>query len=224
MTENLTAQVKKFCLESGADQVGIARSDSFTDAPSGHRPEDLLRGAKSVIVMAIRLLDAALENAPSREYSINYAVVNRELDRIAWKVGRSLQERGFRAVQIPASPPSNLTEDMGDLSHRHAGDLAGLGVIGRNSLLISKRFGPRIRLVSVVTDAELNADEPVDLRLCHGCRACVKACPAGAIGEDGVIDKPECSDYHEIIAKKLEFDDNLSACGICIRACPIGLD
>ena len=224
MTGNLTEEVKGYAIESGADMVGIVNSRSFGEAPPGHRPEDVLRGAKSIVVMAIRLLDASLENAPSREYSMNYATVNRELNSLAFKVGKLLQNRGFRAVQIPSSPPYDEEKEMGDISHRHAGALAGLGTLGRNSLLLSDRFGPRIRLVSVVTDAELEADAASDATVCEGCSSCVEACPVGAIGEDGTIDKPKCNDHHESIAKELGLESDMSACGICIRACPVGRD
>jgi len=68
----------------GAELVGVASADAFDGAPAGHHPRNLLRRARSVVVMGARLLDGAFELAPSRQYSITYQVANLELDRIAF--------------------------------------------------------------------------------------------------------------------------------------------
>lgn len=222
MNEKLTTSVKDLTLSQGADLVGIASAESFVEAPEGHRPEKLLRGARSVIVMAIHLLDASLESAPSREYSITYSVANRELDRIAFRVARFLQDKGYRALQVPASPPYDVSCNMGDLSHRHVGYLAGLGVFGKNSLLLSPKFGPRIRLVSVITDAPLMGDKPLDLDLCKDCDKCIRACPAGALKENRTVDKFRCDAHHSEVGKQLQLEDWEQICGVCIHVCPIG--
>ncbi len=222
MKEKLTADMKEMAYSLGADLVGVAKAESFTEAPKGHRPEELLRGARSVIVMAIHLLDASLESTPNREYSVTYNVVNRELDRIAFRVARFLQDKGYRALQIPASPPYDVSRNMGDLSHRHAGHLAGLGVFGKNSLLLSTKFGPRIRLVSVITDAPLTADKPFDLDLCKQCERCIRACPAGALKGNRVVDKLRCDAHHVEVGKQLQLEDWEQICGVCIHVCPVG--
>ena len=221
MNEKLTACVKELAHNLGADLVGVAQADSFMEAPKGHRPEDLLRGARSVIVMAIHLLDASFESAPNREYAITYNTVNQELNRIAFRVGRFLQDKGYRALQVPASPPYDMERNMGDLSHRHAGQLAGIGVFGKNSLLLSTKFGSRIRLVSVITDAPLKADTPLNMDLCNDCDKCLQACPVGALKGERTVDKPKCDAYHVEVGEKLQLDD-LDICGVCIRVCPVG--
>ena len=222
MNKRLTTRVKDIARRSGADLIGIARSESFSSAPKDHHPDDILRGAKSVIVMAARLLDPSLEKAPSREYSITYAVVNRELDRIAYQVARFLQDEGFRAVQVPASPPYDLAGMMGDLSHRHAGHLAGLGIFGKNNLLLSPEFGPRIRLVSVITDASLAPDKPLIMDLCGDCARCIDACPAKALRANRLTDKRKCDEHHVQLGERLQLDDWMEACGVCLRVCPVG--
>jgi len=221
MNEKLIANVKELAHSLGADLVGVAQAHSFTEAPKGHRPEDLLRGAQNVIVMAIHLLDASFESAPNREYAITYNTVNQELNRIAFRVARFLQDKGYRALQVPASPPYDMERNMGDLSHRHAGQLAGIGVFGKNSLLLSTKFGPRIRLVSVITDAPLKADKPLNIDLCKNCDKCLRACPVGALKGERIVDKPKCDAYHVEVGEKLQLGD-LDICGVCIRVCPVG--
>jgi len=222
MKDKLTANIKEIAYSLGADLVGVAKAESSAEAPKGHRPEELLRGACSVIVMAIHLLDASLESAPNREYSVTYSVANQELNRIAFRVARFLQDKGYRALQVPASPPYNVSRNMGDLSHRHAGYLAGLGVFGKNSLLLSTKFGPRIRLVSVITDAPLTADKPLDLDLCKECDKCIRACPVGALKGERIVDKLRCDTHHVEVGKQLQLEDWEQICGVCIRVCPVG--
>ena len=221
LNDKLTASVKELAHNLGADLVGVAQADSFVKAPKGYHPEDLLQGAQSVIVMAMHLLDASFESAPSREYAITYNVANQELDRIAFHVSKFLQNEGYRALQVPASPPYDVSRNMGDLSHRHAGHLAGLGVFGKNSLLLSTKFGPRIRLVSVITDAPLTADKPLDLDLCKECDKCLRACPVGALKGERIVDKTKCFAQHMKVAKELQLGE-LDICGVCIRVCPVG--
>jgi epoxyqueuosine reductase QueG len=123
---------------------------------------------------------------------------------------------------VPASPPYDYERNMGDLSHRHAGQLAGIGVIGKSNLLLSERFGPRMRLVSVVTDALLETDEPLGIDLCKDCEECIRGCPSKALQGPLQIDKQVCDDYHVEAGHKLLLADGEQICGVCIRLCPVG--
>jgi epoxyqueuosine reductase QueG len=223
ISAQLTAGVERLAYEMGADLVGVASADAFEGAPPGHHPRNLLRRARSVVVMGARLLDGAFELAPSREYSITYQVANLELDRIAFRVAKYLQDEGYRALQVPASPPYDLEHNMGDLSHRHAAQLAGLGVLGKNSLLLSPEFGARIRLTSVITDAVLEPSAPLDLDLCGDCDICLHACPVDAFEAPGVVDKSACDANHVRTGERLQLDGWEQMCGVCIRVCPVGL-
>jgi len=222
MGDTLTERVKALALDLGIDLVGVAHASSFREAPSGHRPESLLRRARSVVTMALHLPDASFELAPSREYSASYLVANAELNRVAFRVARFLEREGHRALQVPASPPYDYERNMGDLSHRHAGQLTGIGVIGKSNLLLSERFGPRMRLVSVVTDAALEADEPLAVDLCKDCEECIRGCPSKALQGPFRIDKKLCDGYHVEAGRKLQLEDGEQICGVCIRLCPVG--
>lgn len=221
-SSRLTVSLKHFAIAQGADLVGIAKMESFSGAPKGHRPDDLLRGAKSVIVMAVALPAATFESAPSREYSMSYMIANQELNTIAFRTAKYLQKKGYRAVHVPASPPYDLELMMGDLSHRHAGYLAGIGVFGKNSLLLSPKYGARMRLVSVITDAVLRPDKVLDIDICKECTSCIRGCPAKALKGGGVVDKPACNGRHMIVGRQLQLADWEQICGVCIRVCPIG--
>ena len=97
--------------------------------------------------------------------------------------------------------------------------LAGLGWIGKNCLLLTPEFGPRVRFTTVLTDAPLPAGESKE-RKCGKCRVCIDACPAGAFHNvefsaaddvDVRFDTAKCSDYRV-----------KHPCGMCVSSCPIG--
>ena len=84
------------------------------------------------------------------------------------------------AYPIPASQRNGRDRMQSIFSHRMAAHLAGLGWIGKNCCLITPIAGPRVRLVTVLTDAPLPPGSPMDSR-CGDCTACVDACPPHAI-------------------------------------------
>jgi epoxyqueuosine reductase QueG len=220
MSDRLTTQLKSLAKSEGADLVGIASIQRFRNVPKGYTPKDILRSAKFTITLGIHLLDSVVETTPSREYAIHTRVVNSELNQIAYRIARFLEDSGYVAIPVPASYPSDSSKHMGDLSHRHAAVFAGLGQIGRNSLLVTPQYGPRVRLVTVVTNAPLKPDPPLKLDLCKGCDICIRACPAGALAKNKKTDKKKCVSYSKEIRKKFDLDSRY--CGLCIKVCPIG--
>ncbi len=101
---------------------------------------------------------------------------------------------------------------------------AGIGQIGRHGLIVNKKYGSRIRLGAVTTDAELIPDEPVDFilpKVCEVCRKCAELCPVGAIPKGPILD-----DYANQV-RSIDHETCFSAwkqfgtdCGVCVSACP----
>lgn len=221
----LTREVRSMILTE-LDMVGIAPSDRLAGAPEGRRPIDILPTARSVIVGAVHILDSVCDDLPySRyEYTNQFFVLNALLNSVATKVARFLEEGGYRALPIPPAYPRINKEIAGILSHRHAAVAAGIGELGLNNLLITKRFGPRVRLVTIVTEAPLRPDEPYQGRLCEQWRekcglACVKNCPTNALKADGTLNKTKCLHYQEQI---MPWSAVELRCGLCVGSCPIG--
>lgn len=110
----------------------------------------------------------------------------------------------------------------GMISYRHAAVEAGLGQIGVNNLLLTPEHGARVRLVALLTDAKLEAGKPRDFDLCRpeACgRACVEACPAGALSASGErTDKAACLKYY---AKLGLMGTAQNPCGLCVSRCPV---
>lgn len=222
---DLTQQVKERALEEGMDLVGITPADRLQGAPEGRRPKDILPTARSLIVAAVHVLDSVYDLPDTRyEYTNQFFILNSMLNSMAFKVSRYLESQGYRTLPIPAAYPRVNKEILGILSHRHAAVQAGLGEMALNNLLTTPQFGSRIRLVTIVTEAVLEADPPFEENLCVNKRiecqlACVRDCPVQAISDDGVIDKTKCLHYQEQI---MPWSAVELRCGVCVANCPIG--
>ncbi|CCG40627.1 tRNA epoxyqueuosine(34) reductase QueG [Magnetospirillum molischianum] len=103
---------------------------------------------------------------------------------------------------------------------------AGLGWQGRHTLLVSRRNGGWMFLSELLTDLDLPPDQP-ETNHCGTCRACVQACPTGALDGDGRIDPRRCLSYHTIEAKspmpealRPLLGNRIYGCDACQAACP----
>lgn len=155
-----------------------------------------------------------------------YTTVNAASDRAALMVAKRIQDSGFRAYPIQASQIIDKRRLEGVFSHKLAVNLAGLGWIGKSCLLVTPGRGPRVRFATVLTDAPLEAGEPMENR-CGSCRRCVEICPAKAF--TGVPFEPSesrdvrfkarlCDEYTE--GRIPVFGD--VNCGLCVHVCPYG--
>ena len=103
---------------------------------------------------------------------------------------------------------------------------SGLGWIGKNTNLISKKNGSFFFLCEIILDLELEYDH-IDTDHCGSCTACIDACPTNAIVEPYVVDGTRCISYYTIELKnnipdyaKNTYDDWIFGCDICQDVCP----
>jgi epoxyqueuosine reductase QueG len=221
----LTHELGIFSRQRGADLFGIAGLVPARDfIASGSDP--FVAQFPRAISIGMQLCDGIVEqHTPDepRRHSLYwhhvYEVVSRALDFLAYDVARWVIEKGFKAFPVPASAPYNFDKLEGIFSHKLAAHLAGVGWIGKSCLLLTDRFGPRVRLVSVLTDAPLDAGTPFD-RACGKCHACVDTCPVKAFtgvefradeGREVRFDVFKCSEYRRE-----------HPCGLCVSSCPMG--
>jgi len=262
--------VKERAREQGADIVGIASAERLDGEPEGFKPADLLPGAKSVVSIGIRQLRSYMEKAPNTMYFMfGYRQKNDYINQISWSIAHLLDSAGYYALPIQAYGEGELFVDTqarpgraerrqkakaqmrGSFAHVNAAVKAGLGEIGLNGLFLSRQYGPRVHLGSVITTAPLEPDPLFEGNLCdsENCRECLKQCPAGAIGADGKLSDIDClialdklsTNYEETVRKMLESQadeeplkraawaigysdfEGIGFCGIpCINACPVG--
>ena len=221
----LTHELGMFSRQRGADLFGIAGLVPARDfIASGSDP--FVAQLPRAISIGMQLCDGIVEqHTPDepRRHSLYwhhvYEVISRALDFLAYDVARWLIEKGFKAFPVPASAPYNFDKLEGIFSHKLAAHLAGVGWIGKSCLLLTDRFGPRVRLVSVLTDAPLDAGTPFD-RACGKCHVCVDTCPVKAFtgvefradeGREVRFDVFKCSEYRRE-----------HPCGLCVSSCPMG--
>jgi len=112
------------------------------------------------------------------------------------------------------------------LEHSWAQD-AGLGWIGKNSLLINKEFGSFTFIGELIINIELDYDSPFKKSFCGTCTKCMDTCPTNAIVSEKVIDASRCISYNTIEKKgdipedlKNLFGDRIFGCDICQDVCP----
>jgi len=219
------AAVKRVAKELGAQACGIASVDRFEEAPAGFRPRDIHPACQSVVVFLKAMpQEVILLDNPIPYTHAAYQLYG-ELDRLGMELCRVLEAEGLRGVPVPTDTPylhweAERSHGMGILSLRHAAVQAGLGVLGRNTLVIHERFGNMVYLGAVLTDALLQADPRVEEEVCPpGCRVCLDSCPVAAL--DGTtVDQARCR-RQSFFKTPRGFD--LYACNLCRRNCPLRL-
>lgn len=244
MEITLTDEIKKMALDAGFNGVGVTSPDRMADLPKGwisdvidlKSPEEELPGTKSAIILTFHSWDRAfymqIDSSKRTEHSINLED-DPEGYYVSYMVSRAkagplvshLMKKGFEA-KLSTRIPMKTTAVM-----------AGIGPQGKNTLLIHPKYGPRLGLMSILTDAELELDAPYVGDLCGDCTRCIDACPPKALRPYGITinrclgyasENPENTDVPQDVR---ELEDKLIVrptknsyieCSICADVCPIG--
>ena len=227
MKQKLKREAKKL----GINLLGIAnveRWEEYKYTEPAFYPQNIWPWAKTVIVMAVQIYPSMLETTPSVVYSELYNTTNRMLDEVGYRIANILNVMGFRAHFFPRDCYGDISvlvkKPEAAFSHVIAAYYAGLGTIGMNHTLLTKEYGPRVRLVSVITDAVLTPDKMMEKDLCIRCLQCVRNCPIQAFTprKDRIVadmDKHKCALYHQELKGEFRYP-----CGRCTAVCPIGND
>jgi epoxyqueuosine reductase len=178
-----------------------------------------------------------IESGPTNDYYELYKSTNDELNLITAKISRFLEQNTIPCVQIKSTVqdsevPEGYTNTLRmNFSHKMAATRAGLGWIGKTDLLVSEKFGPRIRLATVLTNYHFeNLDTPMMESRCGKCNVCVEACPSQAangilwnvsVDRDKFYDAFKCRDMCRKLSME-RLDKKISICGICVCVCPLG--
>lgn len=178
--------------------MGAAAAEKLNaGAPEGFRPKDIMPGAKTVLVFA-RPLPLAVYQVPAENnafYQRSSYIQYLMMDKLANDLSLMIQQAGYPSLPVPSYSPLRFYEGepRGIISLKHAAVCAGLGKMGRNTLLINREHGNVMRLGALATELEWpEYAETTHKSLCpDNCRLCEEACPVGAI-KDGHIDKMKC--------------------------------
>lgn len=188
-------------------------------------PRSILDGVRSVLMLAMPY-STALPRDPSHGEG--------RVSRYAWGAQDYhdvIHERLRRLITFlqGAAPRARArgVVDTAPLLEREFAQLAGLGWIGKNTLLLNKHAGSYFFLAALLTDQELAYDAPHATDHCGTCTACLDACPTGAFPQAYVLDATRCISYltielrdHIPVEHRADMDDWIFGCDVCQDVCP----
>lgn len=226
--EKTTEDIKKVARLFGASLVGITKLDenwlyshSYNTTTNEVKELDFPVNCKYAIVIAFAMDYEMVKTSPAWLAQSTEGIEYSRMPFTASMLAQFIRGLGYKAI-----PGGNDTAINIPLAID-----AGLGELGRNGLLITRRFGPRVRLARVFTDLSLKADKPVELgitRFCQTCGKCTVHCPSQAI-----MDGERTTEGHNISTsvgvlkwpvnaeKCFSFwVRNEGSCMNCIRVCP----
>lgn len=235
------AEKNEFQLFGVADPDEIAKA-KFPDGRGLVRPSDVIPEVRSVIVLGKVLWDEGMNVSVSSAGSGDFSGGSLEyynfyynlVETLAWRFSAEMHEK----YKVEATPSVSIHLKV-------AATLAGLGFIGHNTLVITPDYGPRVRWVAVLTDMDLEPDEPftrdlcAEQPLCKEKERCVRSCPYKAMipgPSQGVepgkkLDYDSCAVAHEFdVAPAGKWEDHIRRitprgtmeCTICNLVCPYG--
>ena len=239
------ARVKLAALELGFDACGIAAVDAPIDPDDRlgawldagfHADMDWMERtralrqevrermpeARSVVVLA-RNYHAPRPPQPEGTGRVSNYAWGRDYHRVLHKPVRRL---AANISEMGEGVDTWCSIDAGPVMEKAWAARAGVGWVGKNSLVLRRGMGSYFFLAVIVTTLELEPDEPI-ADGCATCRACIDACPTGAITAPKVVDARRCISYQTIenrgevpaeIARKQR--DWVFGCDICQEVCP----
>jgi len=199
-----SAMVKEAAFAAGAGDVGIANIERFAGAPRMMHPLNIAPDCRSVITIVQPIPRGTYRGITEGTHWTNYTIYSynrlNTLYRplVTYETACFIEDHGHEAVPlypgVPERPGTRPPVAEGrpapdiNIQVRVAAVACGVGEIGWSKVLLTRKFGPRVRLGTILTDAELEPDPLPEPSLCNRCMRCVRDCPGGAIPMPG--DRP----------------------------------
>lgn len=215
--------IRNIIFSYGADVCGFAGIERFKESQEGFSPLDIFPDCRSVIVFGIALPRGLAVVSPRLIYGHFNNQNSAFVDKIAFQAAKEI-EKTFTctAVPVPSDDPyeyweSDKLEGRGLISMKYAAFQAGIGCIGKNTLLMNEEYGTLLTIGAILVDIKL-ASDALHRALCiDGCSKCIKSCPAGAISANGVNQKMcRLGTYGKTKRGFATVD-----CNICRTVCPL---
>ncbi len=240
-----TNLVRQLAREQGFEYCGIAKADFLAEeAPRLERwlrlgkqgemaymsnwfdkrldPRKLMDGAKSVICLMYNYYPDQKQNDPEAPKIARYAL-GRDYH---WVLKRKLSVMVQRLQEEVGNFDWRVFVDSGPVLEKAWAARAGLGWIGKNSLLLNQERGSYLFLSEIIVDFDLEYDQPLG-DLCASCRKCQDACPTNALVEPRIVDARRCISYFTIEYRgelpaglREKFHNWMFGCDICQEVCP----
>lgn len=216
-------RIKEIVLSLGTDVCGIANIDRFTDTPYGFSPTDIYADCKSIIAFGIALPKGLTQVDPRIIYGHFNNMSCSQVDEVSFRAAKIFEnEFGCYAVSIPCDSPYDFwdeenKEGRGLISMKHAAVLAGVGTLGKNTLLLNNKFGNLLTIGAILTNLDMKSDELCESICITKCNKCVDSCPVSAI-ENGSVNQKLCRN-NTYGKNKRGFD--VVYCNTCRNVCPM---
>lgn len=216
---DLTKELKELLFQSGACLAGIGNLKGIEGC-----------GYDTGVSVAVSLpgnVIRDLQDAPTKEYYAFYYALNDQLNQIVTAGEKFLKEKGFAAYAQTTDRVGIDSDRSTKLPHKTVATRAGLGWIGKNNLLVTENFGSAVRISSLLTNAPLICDAPIDRSKCGKCSLCVQRCPAqalhGTLWEAG-MQREELVEVEKCYKKQIEVmyretGIETDLCGKCFAVC-----
>jgi len=193
--------------------------------------KEILPNAKTVIVLATNYYHPQEKDLFENYGRVARYAFGRDYHKILKK--RLIKVQKF-IEELDPDAKTKAYVDTGPILEKAYAEQAGLGVIGKNSCLITKEFGSWVFLSEIITSLDLPKDKPIietqeAFSICASCSLCIDYCPTKAIAAPGFINANNCISYHTIenkaeipdsIKKEIKKHKRVYGCDICQEICP----
>lgn len=217
-------------LDGICDLWAVARLDRKEDDFVERYGKDILKYPYAIVI-GHRLDDDICEIIPlmydddvlAQRYMDKYYSCLEDIHRITEKVEENIRSDGYKSITLDVSGKNEKLDLKSGFNNKLSARLSGAGWIGKNNLIITEKFGPRLTWATVLTDYPLedHVGSPQE-SLCGDCRLCSDACPADAISNTvdckKSYDAEKCGNY----LKSRKNEGHPMICGMCLYVCPFG--
>ena len=219
-TQLSTQRIIDLAMEKGADIIGIADLTLLKGIFT--YPNNLLKIYKYGISIGVHL-----EQYNGYDNTTEYKAFA-YLEEIAKHVQEYIRRQGSKSKVIPCDQRVKREGPLywkGVLSHKAVAKTAGLGWVGKSMLLITSNFGPRVCLITILTNISLMPNQP-EKNKCGDCKECIKSCPLNALVEVDFDDYPDKLEKAFDVSKCGPYIEKTwgmgNICWSCLLACPYG--
>ncbi len=222
LIEGLQKTIFKLAKDAGASHIGTADvSEVYNIWPDSFKESGELFTGISICVPEDDILLDNLPQTDDKCRTVHYTEKIKLALEIGDRISDLLEDNGYQTCRL-SHPPIHKPTGLYKLVARYA----GVGWIGKNRLLITPDYGPRVALAAVLTDAPLEptSDKPMESQ-CKDCVDCIDACPVKAYSDELFGDTDSMDGFNTgrcAVNRGVINPTGWGVCGLCVRACPFG--